>query len=47
VVGLLQNIQSCSLADVYRELNKDGICLSQEIEASFMFEEQVKVLQNG
>jgi hypothetical protein len=47
VVALLREFQTDSLVDIYRALNKEEICLSQEIEASLIFEEQVKVLQNG
>lgn len=46
VVNLLRTFQSPSLVDIYRELNSDGICLSQEIEAASMFEELMKVMQN-
>ena len=47
VVSMLRQFQPISLVDVYRELNKNEICIEKEIEASFIFEEQVKVLQNG
>jgi hypothetical protein len=46
VVELLLGLESTSLAEIYMSLSQIGVCNTQEIEASLIFEEHVKDLQN-